>query len=121
MRASAMFFFRIGLRVPLQAQPGFHEVRQDGRAWRVYSVRDAEGKVVVQVACSRDEQGKVLAPSRDLDVLRAKFGGRAGDAFAARAGREMAADGLRTFPASPIPLQVPGEAGVPDGQGAFPV
>jgi ATP-dependent helicase HrpA len=61
----------------------------------------------------RDEQGKVLATSRDLDVLRAKFGGRAGDAFAARAGREMAADGLRTFPASPIPLQVPGEAGVP--------
>lgn len=61
----------------------------------------------------RDEQGKVLATSRDLDVLRAKFGGRAGDAFAARAGREMAADGLRTFPASAIPLQVPGEAGVP--------
>ena len=51
--------------------------------------------------------------SRDLDALRAKFGGRAGDAFAARAGREMAADGLRTFPAAPIPLQVPGEAGVP--------
>ncbi len=61
----------------------------------------------------RDEQGKVLATSRDLDALRAKFGGRAGDAFAARAGREMAADGLRTFPATPIPLQVPGEAGVP--------
>jgi ATP-dependent helicase HrpA len=61
----------------------------------------------------RDEQGKVLATSRDLDALRAKFGGRAGDAFAARAGREMAADGLRTFPAAPIPLQVPGEAGVP--------
>ena len=61
----------------------------------------------------RDEQGRVLATSRDLDALRAKFGGRAGDAFAARAGREMAADGLRTFPATPIPLQVPGEAGVP--------
>ncbi|HBS55174.1 MAG TPA: ATP-dependent helicase, partial [Stenotrophomonas sp.] len=61
----------------------------------------------------RDEHGKVLATSRDLDALRAKFGGRAGDAFAARAGREMAADGLRTFPATPIPLQVPGEAGVP--------
>jgi len=61
----------------------------------------------------RDEHGKVLATSRDLDALRAKFGGRAGDAFAARAGREMAADGLRTFPGTPIPLQVPGEAGVP--------
>ena len=35
----------------------------------------------------RDEQGKVLATSRDLEALRAKFGGRAGDAFAARAGR----------------------------------
>ena len=61
----------------------------------------------------RDEHGKVLATSRDLDALRARFGAQAGDAFAARAGREMAADGLRTFPPAPIPLQVPGEAGVP--------
>ena len=38
---------------------------------------------------------------------------KAGDAFAARAGRALAARGLRDFPASPIPLQVPGEAGVP--------
>ncbi|WMJ70213.1 ATP-dependent RNA helicase HrpA [Stenotrophomonas sp. 24(2023)] len=61
----------------------------------------------------RDDHGKVLATSRDLDVLRARFGDRAGQAFAARAGRAMAAEGLRTFPAAPIPLQVPGEAGVP--------
>lgn len=61
----------------------------------------------------RDDKGKVLAESRDLDTLRAKFGERAGHAFAARAGRAMAAEGLREFPAAPIPLQVPGEAGVP--------
>jgi HrpA-like helicases len=61
----------------------------------------------------RDEQGKVLATSRDLDALRARFGDRAGQAFAARAGRALAAEGLREFPSAPIPLQVPGEAGVP--------
>ncbi|MCC7632611.1 ATP-dependent RNA helicase HrpA [Stenotrophomonas rhizophila] len=57
--------------------------------------------------------GKLLASSRDLDGLRARFGTQAGDAFAARAGRALAATGLRDFPATPIPLQVPGEAGVP--------
>lgn len=61
----------------------------------------------------RDDKGKVIAESRDLDGLRAKFGERAGHAFAARAGRAMAAEGLREFPATPIPQQVPGEAGVP--------
>ncbi|WP_045767764.1 ATP-dependent RNA helicase HrpA [Xanthomonas albilineans] len=61
----------------------------------------------------RDEAGKVLAESRDLEELRARFGDRAGRAFAARAGREMAATGLREFPLTPIPLHVPGEAGVP--------
>jgi len=59
--------------------------------------------------------GQVLAESRDLDALRAKFGERAGQAFAARAGRALAvATGeLRGFPDTPIPLQVAGEAGVP--------
>jgi ATP-dependent helicase HrpA len=61
----------------------------------------------------RDSDGKVLAESRDLDGLRARFGERAGNAFAARAGRELAAEGLREFPSAPVPLQVPGEAGVP--------
>ncbi|WP_282297782.1 ATP-dependent RNA helicase HrpA [Stenotrophomonas sp. PS02289] len=60
-----------------------------------------------------DAQGKLLAASRDLESLRARFGERAGDAFAARAGRALAAEGLREFPSTPIPLQVPGEAGVP--------
>lgn len=61
----------------------------------------------------RADEGKVLAESRDLEVLRARFGERAGQAFAARAGREMAAQGLREFPSMPVPPQVPGEAGVP--------
>ncbi|SEL66469.1 ATP-dependent helicase HrpA [Pseudoxanthomonas sp. GM95] len=61
----------------------------------------------------RDEDGKVLASSRDLDDLRERFGTRAGHAFAARAGRALASEGLHAFPHDPIPLQVPGEAGVP--------
>ncbi|KRG79407.1 DEAD/DEAH box helicase [Stenotrophomonas ginsengisoli] len=64
----------------------------------------------------RDEQGRVLAQGRDLEALRARFGERAGQAFAVRAGRALAAEGLTVFPATPIPVQVPGEAGVP----AFP-
>ena len=61
----------------------------------------------------RDSAGKVLAESRDLDALRARFGEQAGHAFAARAGRKLAVEGLLEFPAAPVPLQVPGEAGVP--------
>jgi ATP-dependent helicase HrpA len=61
----------------------------------------------------RDEDGKVLASSRDLEALRERFGTRAGHAFAARAGRALVSEGLHSFPHDPIPLQVPGEAGVP--------
>lgn len=61
----------------------------------------------------REGGGEVLAESRDLDALRSRFGERAGHAFAARAGRELAAEGLREFPMDAIPLQIPGEAGVP--------
>ncbi|MEJ1096961.1 MULTISPECIES: ATP-dependent RNA helicase HrpA [unclassified Pseudoxanthomonas] len=61
----------------------------------------------------REREGKVLAESRDLDSLRMRFGERAGQAFAARAGRELAAEGLREFPMDTVPVQVPGEAGVP--------
>ncbi|MBN8791055.1 MAG: ATP-dependent RNA helicase HrpA [Stenotrophomonas nitritireducens] len=60
-----------------------------------------------------DGDGRLLAMSRDLDALRARFGERAGQAFAARAGKALAAEGLREFPATAIPEQVPGEAGVP--------
>lgn len=48
---------------PFQAlqQDGFRDAEVGGRAWRVYSVRDAEGKVVVQVACSRESLRAELA------------------------------------------------------------
>ena len=62
-----------------------------------------------------DDGGKVLAESRDLEALRARFGERAAQAFAARAARDLG-DGeqpLREFPDAPLPLQVTGEAGVP--------
>jgi len=59
---------------------------------------------------------RILAESRDLDALRKQFGSRAEEAFAARVGRELAAEGLREFPSRSIPANVPGEAGVP----AFP-
>ena len=62
-----------------------------------------------------EQDGKVLAESRDLDALRAQFGERAGRAFASRAARALAQGGgeLRDFPEEAIPVQVTGEAGVP--------
>jgi len=63
-----------------------------------------------------DREGPVLALSRDLDALRARFGDRAEQAFAERAGEDLARDGLTHFPDAPIPDQVTGAAGVP----AFP-
>ncbi|MCO5095582.1 MAG: ATP-dependent RNA helicase HrpA [Xanthomonadaceae bacterium] len=59
---------------------------------------------------------RLLAESRDLDELRQRFGDRARESFAARAGRDLADSGLTEFPETPVPLQVSGEAGVP----AFP-
>jgi len=55
----------------------------------------------------------VLAESRDLDDLRARFGKRAADAFSARAAEGLAQRGLTTFPVQPIPVSVPGAGGVP--------
>ncbi|MFC0677150.1 ATP-dependent RNA helicase HrpA [Lysobacter korlensis] len=61
-----------------------------------------------------DRDGRtVLAESRDLDELRARFGARAADAFAAKAADGMARGGLTSFPDTPIPLSVPGAGGVP--------
>ena len=61
-----------------------------------------------------DGDGKnVLAESRDLDELRARFGKRAAEAFAAHAAAGMAQRGLTTFPDTPIPETVPGAGGVP--------
>lgn len=57
--------------------------------------------------------GQVLAESRDLDDLRARFGARAAEAFSAHAAEGLARSGLREFPAEPIPLSVPGAGGVP--------
>ncbi|MGY0505937.1 ATP-dependent RNA helicase HrpA [Luteimonas sp. e5] len=65
----------------------------------------------------QDETGRhVLATSRDLARLQARFGARAQRAFAARAGSGMAKAGLLEFPAGPIPLELRGEGGIP----AFP-
>ncbi len=55
----------------------------------------------------------VLAESRDLDDLRARFGARAAAAFARHAAQGMARTGLVAFPDAPIPESVPGAGGVP--------
>src|SRR5690606_29169095 len=61
-----------------------------------------------------DRDGRtVLAESRDLDDLRARFGERAARAFAAHAADGMGQRGLVEFPDTPIPASVPGAAGVP--------
>jgi ATP-dependent helicase HrpA len=61
-----------------------------------------------------DRDGRtVLAESRDLDELRARFGKRAADAFSARAAEGLAQRGLTDFPAVSIPVSVPGAGGVP--------
>ncbi|KFN51417.1 ATP-dependent RNA helicase HrpA [Arenimonas composti] len=63
-----------------------------------------------------ERDGRMLAMSRDLEELRARFGAAAERAFAERAGERLAREGLTSFPAEPIPRQIPGAAGVP----AFP-
>ncbi|KGQ18722.1 ATP dependent RNA helicase [Lysobacter dokdonensis DS-58] len=55
----------------------------------------------------------VLAESRDLQELRARFGARAEAAFAARAAEGLAQQGLVHFPERPIPPSVTGAGGVP--------
>src|SRR3546814_9260474 len=45
--------------------------------------------------------------------MRARFGARARDAFAARASEGLAQGGLTEFPDEPIPESVPGAGGVP--------
>jgi len=61
-----------------------------------------------------DRDGRhVLAESRDIGELRARFGARAGEAFAEHAAEGLAEEGLTTFPETPIPVSVPGAGGVP--------
>lgn len=59
---------------------------------------------------------RVLGQSRSLDELKARFGAEAEKAFAARAGERLAREGLREFPAEPIPVEISGAGGLP----AFP-
>lgn len=54
----------------------------------------------------------VLAESRDLADLRARFSARAAQAFSARAAEGLAQRGLTAFPATAIPVSVPGVGGV---------
>src|SRR5690606_33689536 len=64
-----------------------------------------------------DADGRgVLAESRALDELRARFGARAAEAFAAHAAAGLAREALTAFPDTAIPVSVPGAGGVP----AFP-
>ena len=61
-----------------------------------------------------DAEGRnVLAESRDLDDLRARFGKRAADAFSACAAEGLAQRGLIDFPVPSIPASVVGAGGVP--------
>ncbi|MBW8367563.1 MAG: ATP-dependent RNA helicase HrpA [Arenimonas sp.] len=71
---------------------------------------DAHLRIHLRLA---ERDGKVLATSRDLDELRRLFGEQAERAFAERAGEDLACEGLLRFPASPVPAQVMGAAGVP--------
>ncbi|WP_200944270.1 ATP-dependent RNA helicase HrpA [Lysobacter sp. Root667] len=64
----------------------------------------------------RKAEPAVLAESRDLEQLRARYGELAARAFAARAADGLGQRGLTAFPEQPIPTSVPGAAGVP----AFP-
>ena len=85
-------------------------LRMNLRLFEVTSAGATRGKLS---ASGENDGMKLLAMSRDLEALRARFGDRAGSAFAARAGAALAAEGLREFPTTAIPEQVPGEAGVP--------
>lgn len=55
----------------------------------------------------------VLAESRDLDDLRARFGERAARAFAAHAADGLQQGGLTAFPETPVPVSIHGAGGLP--------
>ncbi len=71
---------------------------------------DAHLRINIRLA---EREGRVLAMSRDLTELRARFAEGAERAFAERAGERLARSGLLHFPDTPIPEQVSGAAGVP--------
>ncbi len=74
-------------------------------------------QVNVRLLDTADDAGRaapaVLAESRDLIWLRARFGERAARAFAARAADGLGQRGLVDFPVEPVPASVPGVAGMP--------
>lgn len=53
-----------------------------------------------------DEHGQVLAHSRSLADLLARYGPRAQAAFAARAQGDLQRDGLRQWPDGPLPVEI---------------
>ncbi|KLI99647.1 hypothetical protein WQ56_12045 [Luteimonas sp. FCS-9] len=66
------------------------------------------------VDVGRDRKARtVLAESRDLDALRARFGERAARAFAAHAADGLQQHGLTTFPDTPVPVSIAGAGGLP--------
>lgn len=67
-------------------------------------------------ADARAKTFRVLGQSRSLDELKLRFGAEAEKAFAARAGERLAREGLREFPAEPVPVEIAGAGGLP----AFP-
>ncbi len=89
-------------------QDASSEVREASETRETSPRRSASG--------AKDGAQRVLAESRDLDALRARFGARAAAAFAERAAQGLAREGLLAFPEEPIPVSVPGAGGVP----AFP-
>jgi ATP-dependent helicase HrpA len=67
----------------------------------------------LRVADSKHAKAEIiLAQSRDLNDLKKRFGPQAEKAFAEHAGERLLQEGLKAFPDSPIPAQVPGAAGV---------
>ncbi len=85
-----------------------------GEASDTGTTRDSSARPVA--SDGKDGAQRVLAESRDLDALRARFGARAAAAFAERAAEGLAREGLLAFPDEAIPDSVPGAGGVP----AFP-
>jgi ATP-dependent helicase HrpA len=86
-----------------------------GASPRALDAARADGSQAPPLAPLRAAQreGVVLAESRDLDDLRARFGERAAQAFARHAAQGMAKSGMTTFPDTPVPVSVPGAGGVP--------
>ena len=78
-----------------------------------FDVADIEPHLRANLRLFDSDGKRVLAESRDVSELRARFGQRAADAFARHAAQGMAQSGLTEFPLQPVPVSVPGAGGVP--------